>query len=71
MWAYHGGTSFAATSGSQGLHGQECALASRADSATLVISSQGVGDALVGGAILSVDAVGVDLKLDGDAAVML
>jgi hypothetical protein len=32
-----------------------------------VLGAEGVGDALVGGAGLSVDAVGVDLEQDGDA----
>src|SRR5208337_2290813 len=33
----------------------------------LVLAAEGVGDALVGGVGLAVDAVGVDLQQDGDA----
>jgi hypothetical protein len=32
-----------------------------------VLDAEGVGDALVGGVGLAVDAVGVDLEEDGDA----
>jgi hypothetical protein len=34
---------------------------------TGVVVAEGVGDALVGGVGLSVDAVGIDLEQDGDA----
>jgi hypothetical protein len=35
--------------------------------AEVVVAAEGVGDALVDGAVLAVDAVGVDLEQDGDA----